>query len=153
MATSTVSEVTIDRIIAAMAPHGIEVADDASGRAGHANVEGYNLLFVLLDSVVIVRADALTDIPADSPDATLYLAANQVNSAYLNSRALVVNKTEQLIVRTEKDVVVAAGLNDEQLATALKRVVDGVLEAQNAMVVMMEQIQKTRDDIEAGQGE
>ncbi|WP_175934903.1 YbjN domain-containing protein [Corynebacterium sp. Marseille-P4321] len=153
MATSTVSEVTIDRIIAAMATHGIEVADDASGRAGHANVEGYNLLFVLLDSVVIVRADALTDIPADSPDATLYLAANQVNSAYLNSRALVVNKTEQLIVRTEKDVVVAAGLNDEQLGTALKRVVDGVLEAQNAMVVMMEQIQKTRDEIEAGQGE
>lgn len=145
MTQSMVAEVTIDRIVAAMAHHGIEVADDPSGRAGHANVDGYNLLFVLLDSVVIVRADALTDTPSDTPDATLYLAANQVNSAYLNSRALVVNQTEHIIVRTEKDVVVAAGMTDEQLSTSLKRAVDGVLEAQSAMVVMMEQIQRVAE--------
>lgn len=145
---STPSQVTIDRVIAAAAEHGIEVADDPTGRAGHAVVNGYNLLFVLLDSVLIARADSQTDTPADSPDATLYLGANQVNSAYLDARALVVNKTENIIVRTENDIPVAAGLTDEQLSTALKRAIDGVLETQAAMVAMVEEIGNQREQLE-----
>ncbi len=146
--TSTPTQVTIDRLIAAMAAQGVDVSDDPTGRAAHAVVKGYNLLFVLLDSVLITRADSQTDTPADSPDATLYLGANQVNSAYLDARALVVNKTENIVVRTENDIPVGAGLNDEQLATALKRAVDGVLEAQDAMVAMVEEIGKQREQLE-----
>lgn len=139
---SNATLVTIDRVIKAMAGHDVEVSDDPSRRAGHANVNGYNLLFVLLDSVLIVRADSVTDTPADTPDATLYLAANQVNSSYLDARALVVNRTENLVVRTESEVQVGAGLADEQLSGALKAAVDGVLETQDAMRALVGEIQK-----------
>mgnify|MGYP002711919548 FL=1 len=138
---SNATLVTIDRVIEAMSGHGIEVSDDPSGRAGHANVDGYNLLFVLLDSVLIVRADAVTDTPADTPDATLYLAANQVNSSYLDARALVVNRTENIVVRTEAEIQVGAGLSEEQLSHALKAGVDGVLETQDAMRALVSEIQ------------
>ena len=135
---SNATLVTIDRVIKAMAGHDVEVADDPSGRAAHANVNGYNLLFVLLDSVLIVRADSVTD----TPDATLYLAANQVNSSYLDARALVVNRTENLVVRTESEIQVGAGLADDQLSNALKAAVDGVLATQDAMRALVSEIQK-----------
>lgn len=139
---SNATLVTIDRVIKAMADHDVEVADDPSGRAAHANVKGYNLLFVLLDSVLIVRADSVTDTPADDPDATLYLAANQVNSSYLDARAIVVNRTENLVVRTESEIQVGAGLADDQLSNALKAAVDGVLATQDAMRALVSEIQK-----------
>ncbi len=143
--TTTATEVTIDRVIEAMAAHDVTVTDDPSGRAGHAVVNGFNLLFVLLDSVLITRADAATDIPADSPDATLYLAANQINSTYLDARALVVNRTENIVVRTEAETSIAAGLTDEQLSAALERDVQGVLETQDAMVALKEEIDRQRE--------
>lgn len=139
---SNVTLVTIDRVIAAMALRGVEVTDDPSGRAGHANVNGYNLLFVLLDSVLIVRADSVTDTPSDTADATLYLAANQVNSSYLDARALVVNRTENLVVRTEAEIQVGAGLSEVQLEHALQAAVDGVLETQDAMRALVSEIQQ-----------
>lgn len=139
---SNATLVTIDRVIRTMSTHGVEVTDDPSGRAGHANVNGYNLLFVLLDSVLIVRADSVTDTPADTADATLYLAANQVNSSYLDARALVVNRTEHIVVRTEAEVQIGAGLSDDQLESSLKAAVDGVLETQDAMRVLVGEIQE-----------
>lgn len=139
---SNATLVTIDRVIRTMSTHGVEVTDDPSGRAGHANVNGYNLLFVLLDSVLIVRADSVTDTPADTADATLYLAANQVNSSYLDARALVVNRTEHIVVRTEAEVQVGAGLSDDQLESSLKAAVDGVLETQDAVRVLVGEIQE-----------
>ena len=139
---SNATLVTIDRVIKAMAGHDVEVSDDPSGRAVHTNVNGYSLLFVLLDSVLIVRADSVTDTPADTPDATLYLAANQVNSSYLDARALVVNRTENLVVRTEAEVQVGAGLADDQLSNSLKAAVDGVLATQDAMRALVSEIQK-----------
>ena len=145
---SNATLVTIDRVIATMADQGVEVTDDPSGRAGHANVRGYNLLFVLLDSVLIVRADSVTDTPADTTDATLYLAANQVNSSYLDARALVVNRTENIVVRTEEDIQVGAGLSDDQLAAALKAAVDGVLETQDAMRALVGEIRKQAEAAE-----
>ena len=143
---SNATLVTIDRVIKAMAGHDVEVSDDPSGRAGHANVNGYNLLFVLLDSVLIVRADSVTDTPADTPDATLYLAANQVNSSYLDARALVVNRTENIVVRTEAEIPVGAGLADDQLATALNASVAGVMETQDAMRVLVGEIKRTAEE-------
>lgn len=151
MSEQTATMVTIDRVKAAMANHGIELSDDPTGRAGHANVNGFNLLFVLLDSVLIARADSVTDIPNDSPDATMYLAANQVNSTYLDARALVVNKTETIVIRTESEISVGAGLTDEQLSTALKRAVDGVLETQDAMLALKDEIEKQTEAVQAQQ--
>lgn len=140
----TTSLVTIDRVISAMRDMGIELADDRSGRAAHANINDFQVLFVLLDTVLIVRADAATDTPANSTDAVLYLAANQVNSTYLDARAIVVNRGETLIIRTEADISVPAGLSDQQLTSALRAAVDGVLACQDAMVALSEDMETLR---------
>lgn len=138
--------VTIDRVIAAAGELGFSLDDDLSGRAAHAHVSGFDVLVVLLDTVLIVRADAATDTPANSTDATLYFAANQVNSTHLDARALVVNRTETLIVRTEAELNVAAGLTDAQLESALKVAFDGVMQAQDAMVALTETLSESPEE-------
>lgn len=138
-------QVTIDRIAAACAAAGIEIAPDATGRAAHGAHEGLTLLVVLLDSVFIVRADSATDVPTDSPDATFYLAANEVNTAMMGARAVVANKGEVNVIRTESEVPCAAGLTDDQLAFAATAAVASVVEAHNAMVVMCEQVRAARE--------
>lgn len=140
------SLVTIDRIADAMSAHGVTIEPDASGRAAVANLNGFNVLFVLLDSVAIIRADASTETPADSPDPTVYLAANQVNSTFLDARALVVNKADTLIVRTESETQVAAGMTDEQLQSALNLSIDGVLQAQDAMRALVDEMTQAREN-------
>ncbi|SDS01281.1 YbjN domain-containing protein [Corynebacterium timonense] len=142
--TATATQVTVDRAIAAMASHGVELSDDPSGRVARCTLNGLDVLFVLLDSVLIVRADTRTDIPADTPDATLYLSANQANSTLLGARAVVVNRGETITVRTEAELPVGAGLTDVQLAAALKRAVDGVVRGQDAMTALSESIAEQR---------
>ena len=149
----TATMVTIDRVIAAMREHGVELSDDASGRAAHANLNGFNVLFVLLDTVLIARADSETDVANDTPDATYYLSANQVNSSYLDARATIVNRGgKHLIVRTESEVPVAAGLSDAQLSTALKNGVDGIMATQDAMKALVETISAQRDNLGQTEG-
>ena len=148
MSTNTTQLVTIDRVAKALEGLDITVQTDASGRAAHANINGYNVLFVLLDSVLIVRADASTETPADTPDPTVYLAANQVNSSFLDARALVVNKAKTLVIRTEAENQVAAGMTDEQLSSALKRSLDGLMRGQGAMHALIEEITSARESAE-----
>ncbi|AIJ33648.1 Uncharacterised protein [Corynebacterium imitans] len=145
MSTNTTQLVTIDRVADALAGLDVTVQTDASGRAAHANINGYNVLFVLLDSVLIARADAATETPSDTPDPTVYLAANQVNSSFLDARALVVNKADTLIIRTESENQVAAGMTDEQLSSALKRSLDGLMRGQDAMHALIEEITSARE--------
>ncbi|OIR45570.1 YbjN domain-containing protein [Corynebacterium sp. NML130628] len=141
MSTNTPSsQVTIDRIIDQMRGHGVELADDPTGRVSHANLNDFHVLFVLLDTVLIVRADAETDTPADATDPSLYLAANQTNSSLLGCRAVVANRGETIVVRTESEIHVAAGMTDEQLSSALRRATDQVMYAQNTMKVLSETI-------------
>ena len=141
MSTSTSTpQVTIERIIEQMRGHGIELSDDPTGRVAHANLNDFHVLFVLLDTVLIVRADAETDVPSDSTDPSLYLAANQTNSSLLGCRAVVANRGETLVVRSESEIHVAAGMTDEQLSSALRRSVDQVLYAQNMVKVLSETI-------------
>lgn len=148
MSTNTTQLVTIDRVAKALEGLDITVQTDASGRAAHANINGYNVLFVLLDSVLIARADAATETPSDTPDPTVYLAANQVNSSFLDARALVVNKAKTLVIRTESENQVAAGMTDEQLSSALKRSLDGLMRGQDAMHALIEEITSARESAE-----
>lgn len=148
MSTNTTQLVTIDRVAKALEGLDITVQTDASGRAAHANINGYNVLFVLLDSVLIARADAATETPSDTPDPTVYLAANQVNSSFLDVRALVVNKAKTLVIRTEAENQVAAGMTDEQLSSALKRSLDGLMRGQDAMHALIEEITSARESAE-----
>ncbi|SDL74866.1 Putative sensory transduction regulator [Corynebacterium mycetoides] len=150
MSTSTL--VTIDRVIAAMQGHGISLVDDPSGRTAHANINGFEVMFVILDSVMIVRTAAATQVPSDTPDPTLYLAANQVNSSLIGARAMVVNRQAEILLRTEAEVPIAAGLTDEQLSSSLKRAVDGILNAQDALKVTAEQFEQMRDSAEQAGG-
>lgn len=138
--------VTIDRVIASAAELGFSLEDDLSGRAAHAHVSGFDVLVVLLDTVLIVRADAATDLPSDTTDAILYFAANQVNSTLVDARALVVNRTDTLVVRTESETTVAAGLTDAQLQSALKVAFDAVMQAQDAMVAVTETLGESTEE-------
>lgn len=149
---NTVAAVTIERVVSAMREHSTELVPDASGRAAHANINGFEVMFVILDSVMIVRTASATDTPADSPDATLYLAANQVNSVMLGARSIVVNREEKLALRTEAEIQVAAGLSDAQLSSALRRAVDAILGAQDALTVTAEEFAQLRDSV-AGEPE
>lgn len=143
--------VTIDRIVNACAQGGVGLSSDATGRVAHGNHEGLAIMVVLLDSVFIVRADTATETPADSPDATLYLAANEVNSTLIGARAIVGNRAETLVVRTESEVSVAAGMTDAQLRSAAADAVNEVVSGHNAMSALAEQIdsaqQEARQDL------
>ena len=104
---------------------------------------------VLLDSVFIIRADSETDTAADSPDASYYLAANEVNSSLIGARAIVGNRAENIVVRTEAEQSVAAGMTDAQLRSAILTAVNGVVSAHNAMKALHEQITEAQANLAA----
>lgn len=126
---------TVDyqRVAAVMESFGIELYPSESGDIGTANLNGTPVTFALLSSVLIVRADVpLEDATADG-DPTLHLACNQVNSHTFAAKAAVVDRGEKLVLRTEHDVLIAAGMTDAQLRNNLQESVDAVLAAQTAV--------------------
>ncbi|MEX3563331.1 YbjN domain-containing protein [Corynebacterium sp. SA-MJD20WY100] len=135
--------VTLERVIDAMATFDVTL-DKIEGRddSATANLNGLPCLFAVLDSVLIVRCDVQTDAQFSQADAGLFLAANQINSVQMGARAAITDFDDSLVVRTERDIPVAAGMNDTQLAAALKAAVDGVIGAQNAMVAAAEEMAK-----------
>ncbi|MCQ9344643.1 YbjN domain-containing protein [Corynebacterium phoceense] len=135
--------VTLERVIDAMATFDVTL-DKIEGRddSATANLNGLPCLFAVLDSVLIVRCDVQTDATFSQADAGLFLAANQINSVQMGARAAITDFDDSLVVRTERDIPVAAGMNDTQLAAALKAAVDGVIGAQNAMVAAAEEMAK-----------
>ena len=143
-ANSTPSLVTIDRIVDAFAQSGVAITADSTGRVAQGSHDNLELMVVLLDSVFIVRADSATDTAADSPDANYYLAANEVNSTLIGARAIVGNKSDNLIIRTEAEVSVAAGMTAEQLRSASDSAVKAVVGAHNAMVALAEQFREAQ---------
>ena len=146
-------DVTLDRIIAGMKSFEIEL-ERVAGRddAATANLNGLPCMFAVLDTVAIVRCDVPTDVEYAKADAGLFLAANQINSVSMGARAVIADFDGTLLVRTEADIPCAAGMNDEQLANALKRSVDGVIDAQNAMVAAAEEMAKLGSESAAEAG-
>ena len=132
-AMTSPTPVSIDRVITILGRHGIELQADATTRAALGSVHGFGLLLVVLDSVLIVRIDSPTDVRSDSSDATFYYAANKVNSAQVEARALVVNRTENLTLRAEAEIPVAAGMTDAQLSTSTHAAVEAVVACQRAL--------------------
>lgn len=131
--------VTAERVIDALGSRGIEARADASGRGVHTTVGDFEVMLVILDSVLIVRTASATDVAPDTSDPKLYLAANQVNAAYPHARCIVVNREETIVLRTEAELPIAAGLDDAQLASALTRAVDAVTRAQDMLKAVAEQ--------------
>lgn len=140
---NTLPPVDIDRAIAAMTQFDItlEKAQGADSVA-MANLNGLNVMFAVLPSVIIVRADVATDVSFANADAGLFLAAGQINTVSFGARAVITEHEDQLIVRTEREFMHLAGMTDEQLAQSLKVAVDGVLAAQDALVAAAEEMSK-----------
>lgn len=147
-------EVTLARIIEAMKTFDIEL-EPVTGRddAATANLNGLPCMFAVLESVAIVRCDVPTDVNYAKADAGLFLAANQINSVAMGARAVIADFDGMLLVRTEADLPCAAGMTDEQLAVALRASVDGVINAQNAMVAAAEEMAKLGSESAAQAGE
>ena len=71
----------------------------------------------------------------------------------MGASAVITDFDGMLLVRTESDIPCAAGMNDEQLASALRASVDGVINAQNAMVAAAEEMAKLGSESAAQAGE
>ena len=129
--------VTLDRVVAIMREFGIELAAPAdqgeNASVASANLNGYQVMFALLDSVLIVRADKQTETAIADGDPRWHLASNQVNCFNFAAKAVVMDRTEKAVVRSEKDIPTAAGLNDIQLSAMLKNAIDHVLAIQDSV--------------------
>lgn len=129
--------VTLDRVETIMKEFGITlaVADSQgdSAAVASANLNGFEVMFALLDSVLIVRADKQTDTIIADGDPRWHLACNQVNCFSFSAKAVVMDRTENAVIRSERDILIAAGLNDIQLSTMLKNAIDHVLAIQDAV--------------------
>lgn len=139
---NTLPPVDIDRVINAMTQFDItlEKAQGADSVAS-ANLNGLGIMFAVLPSVIIVRADVGTDASFANADAGLFLAG-PINTVSFGARAVITEHEDQLIVRTEREFMHLAGMNDDQLAQSLKVAVDGVLAAQDALVAAAEEMAK-----------
>lgn len=148
---SNLTPVGIERIVATMKGFGIELTPHGQHEVATANLNDYPVTFAVLGSVFIVRADTVTDQTLTDLDPGLYLAANQVNCVSFGARASIVDQAERLIIRTERDVPIAAGLTDTQLEGALRSAVDGVLAAQEGVVSAAQKLRAVRAAQEDGQ--
>lgn len=153
MGNTELTSVTIDRVIDAMKGFDVELERMADNDVATANLNDLPVTFAVLGSVFIVRADSVTDQTIADADPTLYLAANQVNSVSFGARATIVDRTENLIVRTERDVAIAAGMNDEQLSASLRSAVDAVLSTQDAVKAAADELAELRAQVEKELGE
>lgn len=135
--------VTLDRVVTIMKEFGIElVAADNQGEiasVASANLNGYQVMFALLDSVLIVRADKATETTVADGDPRWHLACNQVNCFNFSAKAVVMDRVDKVVVRSEKDISIAAGLNDIQLSTMLKNAIDHVLAIQEGVEQAVEE--------------
>ncbi len=129
--------VTLDRVVTIMKEFGIDlIVADAQGDSAavaSANLNGYQVMFAILDSVLIIRADKQTDVVVADGNPHWHLACNQVNCFNFSAKAVVLDRTEKVVVRAEKDILIAAGLNDTQLSAMLKNAIDHVLALQDAV--------------------
>lgn len=142
-ASHNLPAVTLDRVVEAMSTFDVEL-NLVTGRndAATANLNGLPCMFAVLDSVIIVRCDVPTDASFSAADAGLFLAANQINSVAFGARVVITDHDDMLVVRSERDIPCAAGLNDAQLSSALKAAVDSVIGAQDAMVTAAKEMAK-----------
>lgn len=125
--------VDFERVKQVMADFDIELFPAEKGDIASANLNGTQVTFALLNTVLIIRADVPTDIRTDAGDPTLHLACNHVNSYSFACKSTVVDRGEKLIVRTEREIIVAAGMTDRQLSTAVREGVDAALAGQRAV--------------------
>lgn len=142
--------VTMDRIAEVMRGFEVELwRDPEDDRFARAMLNDLQVLWALLDSVLIVRADAPTGVPTETSDPTLHLAAMFHNCSAVGTKAVVVDSGENLVVRTEAEVQIFSGATDEQLKIMLKDAIDKIMSAHPEIAQAAEQIlEERRSDAE-----
>ncbi|MDO4686362.1 MAG: YbjN domain-containing protein [Corynebacterium sp.] len=127
-----IGAVTLERVSQVMKEFGITLTPQEE--VATANLNGYPVTFAVINrSVLIIRADSTTDEPVSDGNPTKFLACNHFNAYNFQCKAAIMDRIEHIIIRTECEVMVAAGMTDNQLRAAVKECVDNVLQAQKAI--------------------
>lgn len=123
--------ISIERVVKEMKSLEITLHITPTGPSvGFANINGFNFQFIVLPSVLIVRADRY--LSETKSDPRIYLAANEVNNRTVRGGIFVVDNSAAPIMRAEVDICSAAGLTDPQLHMCLSNSVNDVLDLQNS---------------------
>lgn len=133
--------VSIERLTEAMKRFDIEL-DILNAEAGvaAANLNGTQIMFVALNSVVIVRGERPTDSPSINADPTYYMAANEANGGTMYATAVIMDKGANLAVRAEVEYSIIAGMHDNQLAETTARAIDNVLATLDRVEVIQKEL-------------
>ncbi|PRQ11951.1 hypothetical protein C1Y63_03610 [Corynebacterium sp. 13CS0277] len=131
-----IREVTMERVREVMRTFNVELSEPRQMEFQGAVVSGVNLNnfdvhFIVMGGYLLVRADHPTGEKTEDGDPGLFLAAHTVNSSSPLPKSVILDRTPELIVRTEVEMIIGAGMTDEQLHTYLGAAIDGVLEAQD----------------------
>lgn len=106
--------ISIERVVKEMKSLEITLHITPTGPSvGFANINGFNFQFIVLPSVLIVRADRY--LSETKSDPRIYLASNEVNNRTVRGGIFVVDNSAAPIMRAEVDICSAAGLTDSQL--------------------------------------
>ena len=104
-----------------------------------ANLNGYNMCFALMGGAfLVVRADRQLDIPSQEGDPVPYLACNQANAMEFGAKCCIFDRADNLLLRVERETIVGAGMNDQQLTQALRSSVDYTLLIQQRLEQAMQ---------------
>ncbi|MBG9252457.1 hypothetical protein I4J03_04870 [Corynebacterium diphtheriae bv. mitis] len=123
--------ISIERVVKEMKSLEITLHITPTGPSvGFANINGFNFQFIVLPSVLIVRADRY--LSETKSDPRIYLASNEVNNRTVRGGIFVVDNSAAPIMRAEVDICSAAGLTDSQLHMCLSNSVNDVLDLQNS---------------------
>ncbi|MBV7293379.1 YbjN domain-containing protein [Corynebacterium sp. TAE3-ERU16] len=145
--TAAVGPVTFDDVRGVMRGFGVELAMAEEPTVGGANLNGTQVTFAIIGGgVLLIRADVPTGGDPAAGDPTLFLAANRFNALSFDVKATVVDRTEQLILRTESETLLAAGMTAPQLTAAVRSGVDVVLAAQSALTEIADSIRESIRD-------
>ena len=141
---SEVGPVTFDDVRDVMRGFGVELAMSDEPTIAGANLNGTQVTFAIIGGgVLLIRADVPTGEDPTAGDPTLFLAANRFNALSFDVKATVVDRTEELILRTESETLLAAGMTGPQLTAAVRSGVDVVLAAQQALTEIAASIRDT----------
>ncbi|WJZ02788.1 YbjN domain-containing protein [Corynebacterium freiburgense] len=127
-----ITAVNLERVSDIMKEFGISLTPQEE--LATANLNGYPVTFAVINrSVLIIRADSSTEEPVADGNPTKFLACNHFNAYNFQCKAAIMDRVENIIIRTECEIMVAAGMTDDQLRAAVKEGVDNVLQAQQAI--------------------
>ncbi|MDO4760349.1 MAG: hypothetical protein Q4A31_00305 [Corynebacterium sp.] len=114
-------------VVEAMALLGVVLMPaNEQGTMAHAVLNDVSFSFGLLPATLFVRGDRAVGVRTFGASPAFFLAANEVTNSAVVGSVCVMDLEEDLRVRAEVEITIAAGLTPLQLKSALKASVDQV---------------------------